>query len=169
MQVSCEFSKTWSAWPGVLADSCMMDCWRGDITWASRAAGRPPCQVGSRISAGLDMESGVSPLASRVGPRAADWAAENKTSRMALWRVILSPSYMVIAKLVGSEMTCRADVGVIMEVDAEPVSQTAAELSILHVYACVGRGWQREHCLASHQRVAGKLSWLEHRLWWKVR
>ncbi len=53
-------------------------------------AGRPPCQVESRISAGLHMESGTNPLASRVGPRAADWAAENKSSRMAIWRAILS-------------------------------------------------------------------------------
>ncbi len=36
------------------ADSIKMDCWSGEITWTSRAAGRPPCQVGRNMSAGLE-------------------------------------------------------------------------------------------------------------------
>ncbi len=93
------FEYTWRAWPGVKADSSTIDCWSGEITWTSRAAGRPPCPVGRKMSAGLTYDSqlvltydsGIKPLVSRAGLRAADWAAENKTSRIALWRVILSP------------------------------------------------------------------------------
>ncbi len=72
------------AWPGVKADSSTIDYWSGEITWTSRAAGLPPCQVGRKMSAGLDLDSGIKPLVSRAGLRAADWAAENKTSRIAL-------------------------------------------------------------------------------------
>ena len=58
--------------------------------WTSSAAGQPRLQVGS-TSAGLEWESGTTLGASLVGAKALDWAARNRTSRMALWRVILPP------------------------------------------------------------------------------
>ena len=64
---------------------------RGEITCTSNAAGWPRLQVGRRMSAGLERESGTTLIASRKGARAADWEAENKTLRIALWHVILSP------------------------------------------------------------------------------
>ncbi len=92
LAVSLRCVLTSSAWPGVKAASCIVLCWSGEITCTSKAADRPPCQVGSsRMSAGHDMESGMMLLASQVGPSAADWAAENRTSLIALCRVILSP------------------------------------------------------------------------------
>ena len=54
------------------------------MTWTSSTAGRPLLQTGRRMSAGLERESGTTPAASREGARAADWAAENRTSMMAL-------------------------------------------------------------------------------------
>ena len=59
-------------------------CCRGEVTWTSRAAGRPLLQTGRRMSAGLERESGTTPAASREGARAAVWVAENRTSLMAL-------------------------------------------------------------------------------------
>ena len=61
------------------------------MTWTSRAAGRPRLQVGSRTSAGLERELEIRLGISLDGARAADWAAMNRMSRMALWRAILSP------------------------------------------------------------------------------
>ncbi len=46
--VSFRWVPTSRAWPGVKPDFCTMDCWSGEITWISRAAGQPPCQVGER-------------------------------------------------------------------------------------------------------------------------
>lgn len=34
------------------------------------------------MTAGFDCEAGTTPIASRVGARAADWAAEKRTSRV---------------------------------------------------------------------------------------
>ena len=56
------------------------------MTWTSRAAGRPPCQVERKMLAGLDMEPGIKPLVSCAGLRAAGWAAENKTIHGPGWR-----------------------------------------------------------------------------------
>ena len=57
----------------------------------SKAAGRPWRQVGSKMSAGRERESGTTPLASLEGAKAADCAATKRTSRMALWRAMRSP------------------------------------------------------------------------------
>ena len=87
---SLRWMPTRRAWPGVEAASCKVCCWRGEIMWTSSAAGRPRLQVGS-TSTGLEWESGTTLGASLVGAKALDWAARNRTSRMALWRMILPP------------------------------------------------------------------------------
>ncbi len=74
----------------------------GTATWTCRAAGRPPCQVGRKMSACLDIDSGIKPLVSRAGLRAADWA-------------ISATAYMVISELIGNSVTCGAAVGWVME------------------------------------------------------
>ena len=61
------------------------------MTWTSRAAGRPRLQVGRRTSTGLERELGIRLCISLDGARAANWAAMNRTSRMALWWAILFP------------------------------------------------------------------------------
>ena len=50
----------------------------------SRAAGQPWFQVGRRMSAGLERESGTRLGISLEGARVADWAALKRTSQMAL-------------------------------------------------------------------------------------
>ena len=82
---------TCRAWPGVKAASAMVCCWRGLITCTSSAAGRPQLQVGRKTSAGLERESKMRLGTSLDGDRAADWAAQKMTSRIALCRKILSP------------------------------------------------------------------------------
>ncbi len=73
------------------------------------------------MSAGLDMESGTTLLASRVGPSA---AAEKGTSRIACDPVTISTTAnLVVTKLVSRGMTYRATVGRAVERDAEPVAQ----------------------------------------------
>ncbi len=91
LEDSLRWTLACSAWPRVKEDFDTIDSCSGLITWTSRVAGRPPLQVGRRMSARRDRELGVTPGASLVGARAADWAAEKITSRMALWRVIRSP------------------------------------------------------------------------------
>ena len=90
-----EFNFLWvptcRAWPGVVAASCRVASWSGDITWTSNAAGLPWYQDGRRTSAGLDWEFDIMLEASRIGPKAADCAAEKRTSLMALWRTMRSP------------------------------------------------------------------------------
>ena len=61
------------------------------MTCTSRATERPALQFGMSISAGRHWESGTKLGDSLAGARAADSAAQNTTSRMALWRVIRSP------------------------------------------------------------------------------
>ena len=63
LEASLRWTPTWRAWPWVLAASDSVRDWRGEITWMSRAAGRPLIQLGRRTSAGREAES---------GPRAAD-------------------------------------------------------------------------------------------------
>ena len=89
--VSLRWTPTCRAWPGVEAAPCKVSCCRGEITWTSNAAGQPRLQVGRSMSAGLEWESGTRLGASLVGAKAADRAAENRTSCMALCRAILSP------------------------------------------------------------------------------
>ena len=83
--VSLRRTPTCRAWPGVEAAPCKVSCCRGEITWTSNAAGQPRLQVGRSMSAGLEWESWTRLGASLVGAKAADRAAENRTSRMALW------------------------------------------------------------------------------------
>ena len=47
----------------------------------SRAADRPWCQLGRRMSAGRRNESGMTPEASLHGARAPDWAAVKSTQQ----------------------------------------------------------------------------------------
>ena len=55
------------------------------MTCTSRATERPALQFGMSISAGRHWESGTKLGDSLAGARAADSAAQNTTSRMALW------------------------------------------------------------------------------------
>ena len=132
---SLRWTPTLSAWPGVRDASRRVCCCRGEMTYTSRAAGRPLLQVGSEMSAGLESESGTTPAASREGARAADWAAENRTSRMALWHVILSllppqPTWWSPYSS-ASVPALRAGIWAAVERDAKPVSQVAAEFPVL--------------------------------------
>ncbi len=72
LEASLRWTPTWRAWPWVLAASDSVRDWRGEMTWTSRAAGRPLIQLGRRTSAGREAESGTSPVVSLEGPRAAD-------------------------------------------------------------------------------------------------
>ncbi len=63
------------AWPGLKDAALTRHCCRGEIMCTSRAAERPWCHVGMRMSAGRERESDTTPEGSRDGARAADWAA----------------------------------------------------------------------------------------------
>ena len=75
-------SPTCRACPGLVAAAESVSCCSGDITWTSRAAGRPLFQLGRKMSAGRLQELGIREETSFLGARAADWAAENRASRM---------------------------------------------------------------------------------------
>ena len=79
------------ACPGEKAAFTTVGCWRGDITWMSKAAGRLPVQFGSEMSAGLMEESGTKlGVFLERSKSIADWAASKITSLMALWQPIQS-------------------------------------------------------------------------------
>ena len=76
--------------------------------------------MGRRMSAGLERESGTTPVTSREGARAADWAAENRTSLMALWRVpvpITTTANLMVSVLICGVPALRAG-GTAVELDA---------------------------------------------------
>ena len=91
-EVNLRWLPTWRPCPGVCEASAMVCCWRGLMTWTSRAAGRPQLQLGRRMDvcwARLKTrdQTGVS----LEGANVADWAAEKTTSLMALWLDMRSP------------------------------------------------------------------------------
>ena len=63
------------AWPGLKDAALTRLCCRGEMMCTSRAAERPWCHVGMRMSAGRERESDTTPVGSRDGARAVDWAA----------------------------------------------------------------------------------------------
>ena len=91
LDVSFLRTPTLRAWPREEAASNRVSCCSGDITLTPSAAGRPRHQFGRRMSAGRVLKPGTKLGDSFVGARAADWAALNSTSRIALWRAIRSP------------------------------------------------------------------------------
>ncbi len=108
LEVSGEFALGADLWSLVGGVNCFMyftlSEWRDymHIQGSRSSTG----QVGSRTSACLDMEAGIRLFASRVGPRAADWAAEKRMSRTALWWAIRSP-FLPAADMVVSKLVCR--------------------------------------------------------------